>query len=70
MHLITIVRNLSFITVTQRRMHIPGTHTGMRISQHDLIKRSHHHWRKKLSACGENDTTANEDIANDFLNEH
>ncbi len=39
------------------------THTGTRISQHDLIKRSHHHWRKKLSTCGENDTTANEDIA-------
>lgn len=64
-----IVRILSFTTViVDACMH---THTQSetrtdphRISQHDLIKGSHHHWRKKLCACRENDTTVgNEDTA-------
>lgn len=42
---------------------IADTKRGTRMSRCDLIKRSHHHWRKKLSTYGENVTTANEDIA-------
>lgn len=40
----------------------PHTIIGAVISQHDLTNRSHHHWRKELSARGENYTAVNDGI--------
>lgn len=45
-------------------------HTDAKISQHDLIKSSHHRYGEKLSTFAENDTAANEDTAKTFRNEH
>ena len=40
----------------------PHTIIGTVISQHDLTNRSHHHWRKELSAGGENYTAVNDGL--------
>lgn len=62
-----IVRILSLITVTHCCMCISAksqAHASTRISQHDLIKKkSSSLEEKELSTCGENYTTANDDIA-------
>lgn len=65
MHLMIIVRILSFITVIWRARTIADRQAQGFLSM-TLLKEVIIIGGKKLSTCGENDTTANEDIAMTF----